>query len=402
MTGVTSDVPARAIGSSLARPRARFDGTLVVDSVAARESLAVLGRHPRLSFDTEGDGLFRYRTRLCMMQLGCSEHVALVDTLAFDALPLFADLLGEQGPEKIVHDASFDARVLFAQGVRLGRVFDTAVAARFLGLKSTGLSSLLAAFFQLDLPKDKQQADWGLRPLDEEAVRYLVDDVYHLEALSDLLLSRVRALDIEPEVRVECAYVLSEAQRPVVEVAPWTRLKGALARPPEERARLRELFAERESLARELDVPPGRLIPNEVLSRLGERAEVEEAYLAASLGHQGRACTRSASGAPSSAHAGFPTHPKKSFVARTAARSAPAELERRKTRKRLLTDLRAKEAVARGVDPQVVLPGHCLNDIVDLGAVDLEALRGISGFGECRLERYGQRMVAELTANWPR
>ena len=123
----------------------------------------MLAKYPRLSFDTEGDGLFRYRTRLCMMQLGCAEQVTLIDTLAFDALPIFEELLGPQGPEKIVHDASFDARVLCAQGIRLGRVFDTAVAARFLGLKSTGLSSLLASFFQIELPKDKQQADWGAR-----------------------------------------------------------------------------------------------------------------------------------------------------------------------------------------------------------------------------------------------
>lgn len=387
---MTADVPARAIG-----------GTMIVDSARARASLAVLAKHPRLSFDTEGDGLFRYRTRLCMMQLGCSEQVALVDTLAFDALPLFAELLGEQGPEKIVHDASFDARVLFAQGVKLGRVFDTAVAARFLGLKSTGLSSLLGAFFQIELPKEKQQADWGMRPLDDEALRYLVDDVYHLEALSDVLLSRVRALDIEPEVRAECAYVLSEAQQPVAEVPPWTRLKGALTRPPEERARLRELFAERESLARELDVPPGRLIPNEVLSKLGERAEVEEASLLRLLGgkgapHAGRfraALERSR---------GLSDAPEDEVRSQTSRPMSPAELERRKTRKRLLTDLRAKEAASRGVDPQVVLPGHCLNDIVDLGAIDLDALRSIAGFGECRLSRYGPRLVAELTASWPR
>ena len=387
---MTSEVPARAIG-----------GTMIVDSAAARASLAVLAKQARLSFDTEGDGLFRYRTSLCMMQFGCSEQVVLVDTLAFDPLPIFADLLGEQGPEKIVHDASFDARVLYAQGVKLGRVFDTAVAARFLGLKATGLSSLLSAFFQLDLPKDKQQADWGMRPLDDEALRYLVDDVYHLEALSDLLLDRVRALDIEPEVRAECAYVLSEAQKPVTEVPPWTRLKGSLARPPAERARLRELFAERESLARELNVPPGRLIPNEVLSRLGELADVEDAHLLRLLGSKGAPHAERFRAALERAR-GLSDAPEEEVRSQISRPSSPAELERRKTRKRLLTDLRAKEAAVRGVDVQVVLPGHCLNDIVDLGVIDLDALRGIAGLGECRLERYGPRIVAELTANWPR
>jgi ribonuclease D len=384
--------------SSAVRPNG---GQLIVEDAAARESLRLLANHPRLSFDTEGDGLFRYRTRLCMMQLGCPDHVALVDTLAFDALPIFEQLLGAQGPEKIVHDASFDARVLFAHGVRLGRVFDTAVAARFLGLKSTGLSSLLAAFFQIELPKDKQQADWGLRPLDDEAVRYLVDDVFHLEALSDVLLARIHELDIEPEVREECAYVLSEAQRPVPEVPPWTRLKGALIRPPKERARLRELFGERESLARELDVPPGRLVPNEVLSRLAERDEVDSTYLHRLLGS--KAGTHADRFEAALARAlGRTDAPEDELRSQNSRSISPLELEHRKARKRLLTDLRAKEATLRGVDPQVVLPGHCLNDIVDLSSINLDTLRAVPGFGECRVERYGVRMVAELTANWPR
>ncbi|MFT3927279.1 MAG: ribonuclease D [Myxococcales bacterium] len=376
-------------------------GSLIVDRERALESLEVLSRAARLSFDTEGDGLFRYRTRLCMMQLGCAEQVALVDTLAFDALPLFERLLGEQGPEKIVHDASFDARVLFAHGVKLGRVFDTAVAARFLGLKATGLSSLLSTFFQLELPKDKQQADWGARPLDDDAVRYLVDDVCHLEALADLLLARIRELDIEAEVREECAYLLSEAQHPAVEAPPWTRLKGALVRPPAERARLRELFAEREALARELDVPPGRLVPNEVLSKLGERAEVESAQLARLLGPKLAGHLERFEQAFERAR-GLSDAPEAEIRSQASRAVSPAELERRKTRKRLLTELRTREAALRGVDPQVVLPGHCLSEIVDLPVVDLETLRAVPGFGECRIERYGARMVAELTATWPR
>ncbi len=374
---------------------------MVAESAAAHEAVALLASSPRIAFDTEGDGLFRYRTRLCMMQFGRAQQVILVDTLAFDALPLFEELLGAQGPEKIIHDASFDARILFAQGVRLGRVFDTAVAARFLGLKSTGLSNLLATFFQIELLKDKQQADWGERPLDEDALRYLVDDVAHLEALADELLGRVRALDIEPEVREECAYVLSEAQRPIPEVPPWTRLKGALTRPPAERARLRELFLEREQLARELDVPPGRFVHNEVLSRLGERPEVEGAQLVRLLGAKAAAHAQRFSEALRRAQ-GLPDAPEEELRGQAGRPLSLAEVERRKVRKRLLTELRAKEAARRGVDPQVVLPGHCLNEIVELPRVELEALRAIPGFGACRVERYGPRMVAELTASWPR
>ncbi|HEX6239823.1 MAG TPA: ribonuclease D, partial [Polyangiales bacterium] len=180
---------------------------------AAKALVARLAQAERLAIDTEGDGMFRYRTRLCMLQLSDAREIAVVDTLALEAAPLFGALLSSAGPEKIVHDASFDARVLFAHGIALGRVFDTAIAARFLGFGSTGLSSLLRKLFEFDLPKHQQQADWGKRPLEPEAMRYLEDDVRHLHALADALLAEVRARDIEPELREECAYMLREAQQ---------------------------------------------------------------------------------------------------------------------------------------------------------------------------------------------
>jgi ribonuclease D len=173
----------------------------IVSAEDARIVAARLLTAESLALDTEGDGMFSYRTRLCMMQLAAAGEVHVCDTLAFDPAPMFSELLGAQGPEKIVHDVSFDARVLFAHGIVLDRVFDTAIAARFLSLKNTGLSSLLGQYFQIELPKHKQQADWGERPLDDEALHYLADDVRHLAALRDVLLDEVRKKDIEPEVR---------------------------------------------------------------------------------------------------------------------------------------------------------------------------------------------------------
>ena len=78
----------------------------------------------------------------------------------------------------------------------------------------------------------------------------------------------------------------------------------------------------------------------------------------------------------------------------------PAELERNKRRRKLLTEFRTREAERREVDPQVVLPGHCLSDMVDLPLLSKEAMATIHGFGACRVERYGDDLVAELTRAW--
>jgi ribonuclease D len=354
---------------------------------------------PALALDTEGDGMFRYRTRLCTVQLSGAGEIAVVDTLAVQPAPLLCELLGASGPEKIIHDASFDARVLFAHGVEVARVFDTAIAARFLGIAATGLSNLLLKFFDIRLPKHRQQADWGLRPIDGEAMRYLEDDVRYLPELAERLLHDVRARDIELEVREECAYALSEArQAERTADAAWMRIKGAALRPAKERACLYELAEARERLARQLDLPPARFIANEILLALagdrprgrdavarllGARAEHAEHFLAALERAEAR------SDAP----------------AEQLARLSPlppsmAELTRRKRRKAALMEFRDKQAKERGVDVQVVLPGHCITDLVDLPNLDAEALRSVPGLGACRIERYAKQLEERLAAHW--
>jgi ribonuclease D len=357
-----------------------------------------LSAAPAIALDTEGDGMFRYRTRLCTVQLGGAGEIAVLDTLSVPAAPLLCELLGANGPEKLVHDASFDARVLFAHGVEVGRVFDTAIAARFLGIAATGLSSLLLKFFSVHLPKHRQQADWGLRPIDAEAMRYLEDDVRYLPELAECLLQELRARDIEAEVREECAYVLAEAR--AGERAPeaaWMRIKGAGLRTPKERARLFELAEERERLARQLDLPPGRLLGNEALLALSRERGTREA-VARTLGpHADHVEAFLAALARAEAHADAP--------AEQVARLSPVppsavELARRKRRKAALMAFREEQAKQRDVDIQVVLPGHCVADIIDLARLDLEGLRSIPGLGLCRIERYAKLLEQRLGARW--
>lgn len=354
----------------------------------------------RIALDAEGDGMFRYRTRLCTLQLCVGERVLIVDTLALDPVRALSALLGADGPEKIVHDASFDARVLHAHGLTLARVFDTSIAARFLGITATGLSTLLEARFGVRLDKNHQQADWGKRPLEDDMIRYLVDDVRHLEALADGLLAEVRAKDIEAEVRDEVDYVLASAREREPHEVAWMRIKGANALPAAQRAALRALAEEREAIARELDIPAGRVAPSDALTRLVARESIEVAVFeklmpAALRQHAERlhaAFLRGQAEADAPAHEVYKILPSP---------LSPASLDARKRRRKILTELRAQESKQRQVDPQVVLPGHCLSDIVALEVVERETLATVAGFGGARLARYGDVWPELLRSKWP-
>lgn len=349
-----------------------------------------------LALDTEGDGMFRYRTQLCTVQLYAEDAIAVLDTLCLTPAPLLSAVLGPDGPEKIIHDASFDARILFAHGIALGNVFDTAVAARFLGFPSTGLSSLLLKLFGVHLPKHQQQADWGRRPIDAEAMRYLEDDVRYLPALFERLLSEVRACDIEPEVREECAYLLREAQRSEPAEAAWMKIKGGALRPAYERARLYELAEAREQLARERDLPPARLLASDLLLRLAQEDGSDSATLSRLLGSKSELLP--ALEAAFARARGVADAPLDQVQRMLPESPSPAELTRRKRRKAWLSEFRAKEAKLRGVDLQVILPGHCLADLVDLARIDEASLRALPGFGICRFERYGAQLLGMVKA----
>ena len=106
--------------------------TLLDQPGAVEDAAREMASAERVALDVEGDGLFRYRARLCTVQLATRERIAVVDTLEIQP-QLLAPLVEEGGPEKVIHDASFDVRLLRDVGLRFHGLFDTSVAARYLG-----------------------------------------------------------------------------------------------------------------------------------------------------------------------------------------------------------------------------------------------------------------------------
>lgn len=363
---------------------------LVRDPAALDARLASFRGAGRLALDVEGDGLYRYRARVCTMQLATEDEAMVVDTLAIEDLGALAGLIGDDAPEKVVHDVSFDARMLAQRGLSFGRVFDTAVAARFLGEKSTGLATLLETYFDVSLDKAHQQADWGERPLPPPRIEYLLADVRHLPALAALLEDRARALDVLEEIEEETRYAIARALEPDEVREPWTRVKGGKTLAPEDQGVLAALADLREREAERRDVPPFRVTSNRVLFEAARRRPrglrdlreirglrtFSDADLEAALARAAR------EGPPRTE----PSGPVPS----------PEERARRKAREKALSRWRKAEAEARGVDPQVVLPGHCLRDAARLE--DPDALAEVPGLGDKRLDRYGSAIRALLAS----
>ncbi len=377
---------------------------LVTDEEHLARVVARAGGAERVAVDVEGDGLYAYRAKLCTVQLAWREGdetaIAVVDTLATSALGL-QPLLGAEGPTKVLHDCAFDARLLADSGVTLACVRDTSVAARMLGRKSTGLLSLAASELGVTLEKSLQQHDWARRPLREAELTYLAGDVRYLLQLDDALEVHVAALDIGAEVTDETAYKLASSLAPVRDDRePYERVKGGDRLTPPERAVLRQVALAREAAARSWDVPPFKVASNELLLDLSRKQPMSRAALVGVAGSSAGRAGRLAREWLEAVEQGVTEPPiELPRVVRTA--DDRARQVARRLREARLSAWRRTEAAARGVDEQVVLPGHCLQDLASgefgPGGAPFDA---VAGLGALRLSRYAQTF-ADLVVDPP-
>jgi ribonuclease D len=380
--------------------------------VSAREELEELARAfaplPRIAVDLESDGMFAYRARVCTVQLAAAAaaaaqtraaevQVAVVDASAVGLEPLAA-LLGEGGPVKVVHDVAFDARLLAESGLAIGNVHDTAIAARMLGRTATGLASLAMSELSITIDKGLQHHDWRERPLLPSHVEYLARDVEHLDALATKLWAEVTARGIEAEVLEETRYRIATAiaaAQSADRVSAYGFAKGFDKLGAVERAVFRRLWEVREDEARRADVPSAKLIATDLLAAIARRRPGSPAELAAlRLPPRARVASDALleAIARGAAEGDVPEEDRARF---TPPRLSRTEIARRRGRERSLSAWRKAEAARRGVDEQVVLPGHCLKDLAEADGMEVEDVLRTPGLGACRAG-YAGAMVEAL------
>jgi ribonuclease D len=244
--------------------------TLVQDETGLSRMLSELAGHREIAVDTEADSFFNYREQVCLVQITAGERDYLVDPLSgLDVRPL-GGVLADPSVEKVFHDGEYDVLILKRDyGFRFAGLFDTRVAASAMGETAPGLASVLKARFAVELDKSMQRSDWSARPLTERQIRYARLDTRFLLPLARAqkaeLASMGRAHIVAGECRRLEALVPSD---PVFDPDEYVRLPGARKLSLQEQQNLRELFALRDRLARESNLPPFKVLSNHALVAL--------------------------------------------------------------------------------------------------------------------------------------
>jgi ribonuclease D len=249
--------------------------------------LAALDRVPEVALDTEADNLFRYRTRVCLLQLMAGREIFLVDLLA--PLPLAELWLRLATKHLVMHGSDFDLRLLHDFcGFAAHSLFDTMMAAQLLNLPRIGLAPLLEHHFGVKLTKEGQKANWSRRPLPQKLIDYAALDVLHLPALRDILRRELVQRGRLAWQEQRCRWQIESAQTgfPQNDEHAW-RIGRSERLSPRGQCVLWAVWHWREETARRHDQPPFKITGNDLLIEIAARADAglpEEAILAVNLG----------------------------------------------------------------------------------------------------------------------
>ena len=272
----------RSQGSSPATPHEWID-----TDGALRSFVEFAVTHDEYFIDTEFHREKTYFPRLALVQIGVGDRIALIDPLVVDVSllrPLF-----ESDSLAVFHAAQQDLDVLTqSMGCVPSRIFDTQLAAGFIGYSSPSLVNLAASLLRVTVPKGDRLTDWLRRPLTQDQRNYAASDVVHLPDIKRLIVQ-----DLENRGRTQWSIEACEElrTRPVGPTDPddaWLRVKDIRTVKGRSRWVAQSVARWREERAMNLDIPPRHVMSDIALLSVAQRCPRNADELSSCRGIDGR------------------------------------------------------------------------------------------------------------------
>lgn len=225
-----------------------------------------------LALDTEFVRTETFYAYLGLIQVCQGDATWLIDPLGITNWQPFANILTNERIVKVFHALSEDAEILKQNvGVLLRNVFDTQIAAAFLGHPhQVSYAKLVEHLFGVHIPKEVTRSNWLKRPLNEEQCRYAAADVHWL-----YLVYQDYAQQLKQQNRYH--WIIEDSERLVNNNLPvepdryYLKLRGGWKLKGNSLEALRILAAWRETLAREQNCNRGRIVQDKDLIAIAEK-----------------------------------------------------------------------------------------------------------------------------------
>jgi len=179
-----------------------------------------------VAIDCETMGLNPTRDRLCVVQLSSGDgntHIIQIKKGQTKA-PNLVRLLSNSKTLKLFHFGRFDIAILFSTfGVITSPVYCTKIASKIARTYTDrhGLKNLLAEILEVDISKEQQSSDWGVKHLSKAQIEYAATDVLYLHALRESLNDMLKR-ENRSELAIECFKFLPF--RAVLDIKGWNNI----------------------------------------------------------------------------------------------------------------------------------------------------------------------------------
>ena len=234
----------------------------LIDSSAELSAvLAEHREHSHVAVDTEFRRRDTFYPQVALLQLCWGGDAFLIDPLLLDDLAALKTWLADPAQVKFLHSASEDLEV-FAHWLDVlpAPLFDTQRAAALVGLGGgQSYRALVAAFHDIDLPKDETQSDWLQRPLTDRQAEYAALDVTYLHPIGLKLEALARELGRLDWVLEEGARLRPGGKPPI------SKFRSAHKLSPRQQWALSELVDWRETQAKGRDRPRSWILSDKVV-----------------------------------------------------------------------------------------------------------------------------------------
>ncbi|KFD54978.1 hypothetical protein M513_04160 [Trichuris suis] len=265
------------------KPTFRSEDTplTMIDTVEELKNLCEhLNMQTEFAVDLEANSERSYQGITCLVQISTRNEDYIIDPFPlWSHMHLLNEPFTDPNIVKVFHGASSD--VVWLQrdfGVYVVNMFDTYEALRVLDRRPRSLSHLVSSYMGVSLDKKYSRADWRIRPLPDELVKYAREDTHYLLYCYDQLsIDLLNAENAEKKLlrlvfeRSRDVCLLTYTKRVVtVKSADSLCRKLSVKLNHRQRQALRWLYLWRDETARTHDESPQYVLPHYLMIRLAE------------------------------------------------------------------------------------------------------------------------------------
>lgn len=258
-------------------PRAGVPPVITTESAFEEMISTLLNGVGPIAIDAERASGYKYSQRAYLIQLyRVNGGLHLIDPIAIENKSLWQEFNKNfANIEWVIHASTQDLPCLLELGLNPQSLFDTELGARIAGSPRVGLGALAESLLELQLAKEHSAVDWSIRPLKPEWLTYAALDVDVLldirEKVEKNLIDKNK-LDWAKQDFAAILLNFKSKKHNQPKIDRWRKTSGMhKVRDRLTMTIIRDLWLDRDRLAQELDIAPGRILNDEAIIEIASK-----------------------------------------------------------------------------------------------------------------------------------